>query len=251
MGVLKRLRGERHPLLQAVSRASGFRARAGDVLAMWRTVLETDLHVATGGDVDQSGAPAIGRLAADDGSTVLAAFLDAGAVRRYFSEAHGEVSMRGADLCREARANDDVALAVFADGGEPVLEIGWTELTWLGSGLLPNYQRDTGSHESLRDTDLVDACRQAVEGLPESAGATLIEGIANDDIARATLMVDLDSGVSQTEWIAVRTMVDHRLAERGRSIPVVLSGDAIISDAENSKAAFDAFSVGDNEVPLR
>ena len=251
MGILSRLRGEQHPVLEAVGRARGFRARVDDVLAMWRTVLDADLHVATGGGVDQSGAPAIGRLAADDGSTVLAAFLDAGAARRYFPEAHGELSVRGADLCREARANDDVALAVFADGSEPVLEIEWTELSWLGSGLVPNHQRSTGTHESLRDEDLVDACRYAVEELPASAGATLIEGIANDDSARPTLMVDLEPGVPQAGWIAARNLVERRLAERGRSIPVVLSGDAIISDAENSKAAFLAYTSGDVEVHLR
>jgi hypothetical protein len=102
----------------------------------------------------------------------------------------------------------------------------------------------------------VDACRQAVEELPETAGATLIEGIADDDSGRATLMVDLDMvdldpGVSQARWIAARDAVERRLAERGRAVPVVLPGEAIISDAQDGKAAFDAFTSGDVEVHLR
>lgn len=201
MSFLGRFRSQRHPLVEAVARAEGSRAKFDDLLRAWTTLLETGLYVAVGDDPGASRhGPTVGRLVAPDGSTVLAAFIELDAVRQQFPDATGEKSLRGAELCTMARAEADEALAVFAEGSEPVMDIAWHELTWLGAGLIPNYQRVTGAHEAIRDEALVEACRRAVDGLDENEHATVIEGVASDGVGRATLMRSTGPLVRSGYW---------------------------------------------------
>lgn len=236
MDFLDRFRGPRHPLLAAVVRAERRGARGSDLLQRSAALLASHLFLATFEEVDADADPApVGRISAEDGWRALAVFLEREDARRLFPDARGELSCSGADACRRARSDGD-DLAVFAGRREPAFAVSWRDLTWLGAGVLPNYQRFTGDHEAFRAEGLIEACRTAVDWLDDSVRVILIEAVAADDIGRATLLLDFDPDPSLAEWTAARLRIEGALAREGRSVPVVLAREGIMIDFDVDEA---------------
>ena len=240
-------KASRHPLLDAWDRLSRRFAKITyrDHEAVFRALLETELHVPTAEPSDPSDNASVAFLELEtERGPAFPVCLDEANRLRLFPEARS-LTMLGAEVLRAARDLDYHVVAIFGDRPEEAeLALGWDMVEWLGVGLLPTYSRYSGEHAVLHTPGLVEACRAAViDVVGTTEAAQLIEGVAVDGTSRAVLVMPqygayATEPTTPDEWFGIRRAIEERIAGSEHDVAVVWLPESFSEYGESTEEEF-------------
>lgn len=213
--------------------------------AMFRALLETELHVPTAEPADSNDDASVAFLEFEsERGPALPVCLDEANRLRLFPDS-GSVTMLGAEVLRAARDLNYHVVAIFGDRREEAeLTLGWDMVEWLGVGLLPTYSRYSGEHAVLHVPGLVEACRAAVKDVAGTTEAAhLIEGVAVDGTSRAVLVMPQYGAyafepTTPEDWFGIRRAIEERVAASGHNVVVVWLPESFSEYGESTEEEF-------------